>query len=231
MPRQRRDSCEKTEGTVNVQPGVVLAGQRDHFLQRVEITGVHVARSRDDDGGLPVKGSQRRGESGYVEASRRVARQDLRALASNAEHAQRFDHAGVEVAAREHRHRRESGEAVCVDVYPMLQSPPPARGRQADKVRCCSPCRQHRAPLSRNPKQVLEPGEADLLETRCKRRADPVVGVLVQRGRQPVGGEGRGCHPSGDVMEISRSRRPGSPIQRCGDQLRHRLQRPNAVRR
>src|SRR3977135_1152470 len=95
MPRQRRDRGEQAEGTVNVQPRVVLTGQRGHVVQRVEITGVDVACGPDKDCGFAVKGAKRSSKSRYVETSRRVTAQDLCLLAPDAEHAKRFDHTGV----------------------------------------------------------------------------------------------------------------------------------------
>src|SRR5258708_10962455 len=113
-----------------MQPRSATAREVGHLGQRIEIAGVHVTRGRDQDRRLStqsLEGSSKRVE---VEASRGVATQGLRLPAANSKHPQRLDRAGVEVAAREHRHGWQSGKPLEVDVHLMLQYPPSPGGRQ-----------------------------------------------------------------------------------------------------
>jgi hypothetical protein len=160
--RPRSERGEEAERAVDVQPGVVLGGEVRKLVQRVEQSCVHVAGRGDENRRCAVEAAQRLLERVAVECPGRV-RENAHLRATDAEHRERLHRARVHVAARQHRHRRETREAVLLDVDAVLRTPPAPRRREAREVRRRRAGREHAAPVGRQPEQLLQPADRDLL--------------------------------------------------------------------
>ncbi len=121
--------------------------------------------------------SQRR----HVEAPDGVARQELRLAAADPKHA---EEALIALAWRYPHANTGSGGSPAkprVDVDGVLQTPPPARSRQADKVGCGCPDVNTALQSAGIPNRSLSQSRLICSRRAAKRRTDPVVRVLVQR--------------------------------------------------
>ncbi len=81
-----------------------------------------------------------------------------------------------------------------------------AAGEEAHEVRHLRAGHEpHPCPLG-EAEQVEEPGRGHLFDHRRRRRGGAEAGVLVPRGREPVGGHRGGMAPADDEAEVARSR-------------------------
>ena len=216
-------------------------GEVGHPIDRVEVAGVDLAGVRDHDRRAAVQGSEACLERLEVDPAGRVASQPADVAGADSEHRQRLHGGGVDVAAGEHRDLRRVRQTVLGGALPKLLAAPVASRGEADEVRHCAAGDQDSAELRRKREQVAEPVQADRFEAAGERRGGPNPGVLVERGGQPVSGQGAGGGAADDEMEEAwpggarcvLAAQPGQVRDRCGGarallgeraaQLHHRL--------
>gem|GEM_PF-6570064 len=216
---------EQPERAIDMQPGSVFPREARHVAHRIEVTRVDIARRGDQDRGLAAQRLQRDLQSDKVDATGGIFGHELWLLAANPQHAERLDRARVQIAAGEDRHRWKPGETAIVNVQAVLHSPPAPCHRETGEVRHRRAGCDDRAPVARQAEQLFQPVGADLFEPCPQRRADPVVGVLVERRGEPVGAECGGSAAPHHEMEKARAGRPGCAVPRDRHQLGQRLQR------
>ena len=203
-----RYAREQPEGAIDVQPRSVPSGQVGHRLDGVERARVHLAGVGHDDGRRSVEGDERSLQRRHVEATAAVGGETVHVAAADAQHRQRLQGAGVDIAAAEHRQRRQSGQARLLDVGAMHGRPPMTGCREGGEVGHRGARGQHATPAGRQREEVLEPVDGDGFGAGRQRRVDPREGVLVDGAGQPVGGEGGRRHAAGHEMEHARTAGP-----------------------
>ena len=196
----------------------MLLGQVGERLERVELAGVHLARVPDQDRRRAAQLREPALEAGEVDAADLVAGERPHRVPPDPELGERLARARVDEAAREHRGRGQSGSPVGADVAPVLLAPPLPRGRESREVRRGGARREHSSPRRGQLEELLQPVDGHGLEPGAEGRADPAEGVLVERGRQPVGAERRRRHSAGDEVEEPRPRRGRGGVEPA-DQL------------
>jgi hypothetical protein len=193
-----------------VQPGAVLGGQVGQGVQRVEVARVHLARVRDDHGRGAVEPDQAPAHRLQVDPAGRVPRVHLDAVASVAEHLQRLAGARMHVAAGQHGHPGQPGQAVADGVRTESFAPPLGGAAQRGEVRERRAGDQGPAPAGRQREQLPQPVQRDGLRLVRERRGHPGHHVLVEQGGGPVRGERRRGGSAGDEVEEAGAGRGGA---------------------
>ena len=193
-----------------MKPRAVGLRHVGHLVDRVEVAGVHPAGIGDDYRGVAAQLGQSPLQSFDVHAAGRVASQLPHIAGPDPEHRQRLDGARVDVAAREDGDLRHARQPRSGDVLAVPLAAPVAGDRQAGEVGHRASGDQHAAKLAGQLEEVSQPVDADRLQAACQRGSRPRAGVLIERGSQPVGGDGRRRRAADHVVEeagASRSRR------------------------
>src|SRR6266511_3974685 len=203
--------------------------QLRHLRDWVEVAGVYVSRRSNDDRGFALERIQRGNERVQLHACRLIAPEQSRLISADAEHPQRFNSACMEVAACEYWHRRQARKPIVIDVDAVLKSPPASGRCEADKVPHCRARRDDGTPVARKAEDLLQPSGTNQLEPRRKRRARPVVCVLVERRSKPVSPKRGGGHAARHEMEIARPARVNGTRLRTSDQIGERAHPADAL--
>ena len=228
LDRGRRDAHEEAERAVDVQPCPVPFGEVGHRVDRIEVSGVHLTRVRDQDRGRAAHAAQGVFERREIQPSDGVLREPLRRVAADTEHRERLRRRRVEISAREHRDGGQAGEATRVDLGAVALGPPAAGRRERGEVRHRRAGGEDAAPRRREGEEVLQPLDRELLQPRAERRRFPCERVLVVGRRQPVRGERGGGAAADDPVEEPRTGRPQGRGVRRGE-LADRGERANAA--
>ena len=183
---QRR---EEPERAVDVQPGAELLGQAGKVGQRIEVTGVGLARSGDQHSGRSGELAQASPHSGQVDPADVVSDKDLDRVLTVAEHLQSLTSAGVHIAARNHRHPGQAGQPGRGRIHAMQLGPPVGGQRQTGEVGKGRARRQRPTPARRQAGQLAKPVQGDRFRRVGQARRGPHERVLVQQGDDPVGGQ------------------------------------------
>ena len=210
-PRAR--SRPEPEGAVDVQPGAGGLGRVGDLAERVERSGVHLARLRADDR-RAVVARERLAERVRAHPALVVGGDPGHRAGAEADEPQRAGERGMRLLAREHADLRRAGQALLLDVPAHPVQHVVARRGERGRVRHLRSGHEGERLHAREPEQVGEPGARRLLGDGRGRAGDVEAGVLVPGRGQPVGGERSGHRAADHEPEVAR--RPGSrPLPRC----------------
>jgi hypothetical protein len=198
-------SGEEAEGAVDVEPGSVPLSQIGGNVDRVKISGVHLARVCNHDCRRSAELLQLPLERDDVEPAGIVAGKHAYCTAADPEHPEGLVGGRVHVAAREDGNTGKPGEPVGVHVSPVSLGPPAASGSECREVRHCRPGRQDASPAFRQPEEISEPGNRDALELGGEWRPDPGEAALIERRSKPICAECRRRDAAGDEVEHARA--------------------------
>jgi hypothetical protein len=158
------EAREEPEGAVDVEPGVVLAGDVGDLVDGIELAGVGVPRRGHDDSRSSLQAEKLALEGRRVEDVVAAARQIVRGGPAQAEHAEALGRARVHDATGEHRHPRSRRHPVLERVETVLLAPPLPRRGQTHEVAHRRAGRHDARPLRWQSEELLEPAERDALQ-------------------------------------------------------------------